>query len=297
MSTKKPRYTAEERRAQAEQLHESIAEQVATLTDSDKWRQFLDFIGGFHSYSLNNVLLILSQSPTATRVAGFRAWQQKGRQVRKGERGIRIFGYSPRKITDENGDPELDENGQPKTRAAFPILTVFDIAQTDASDPAQAEPWKIAHQLDGDDDAGVYGAIRAHLEATGWTVDDEELPGDQNGYTDPATRRVAIDSRLAPAQRAKTALHEAAHVVLGHVDEEHAEYIAHRGIKECEAESVAYVVAGLLGIDTSAYSIGYVAGWVDGDVAAIRSTAADVLRAVHTLASVVLDEPDQAEAT
>jgi hypothetical protein len=71
--------------------------------------------------------------------------------------------------------------------------------------------------------------------------------------------------------------------------------VQHRGIKECEAESVAYVVAGLLGIDTSAYSVGYVAGWVNGDVEAIRATAANVLRAVHTLADVLIDA-DEDEA-
>ena len=89
-----------------------------------------------------------------------------------------------------------------------------------------------------------------------------------------------IDTDLSPAQTAKTALHEAAHV-LQHADEEPGEYAAHRGIKETEAESVAYVLAGL---DTAAYSIGYVAGWADGDPDTIRATAARVLSAVHTLA-------------
>ena len=54
--------------------------------------------------------------------------------------------------------------------------------------------------------------------------------------------------------------------------------------KETEAESVAYVTAGRLGLDTSGYSVGYVAGWADGDTAVIRDTAAHVLRTVHILA-------------
>lgn len=295
MTTKKPpRYTAEERRAQAEQLHESIAEQVTALTDSEQWQRFLNFIGGFHAYSLNNLLLILSQCPEASRVAGFRAWQEKGRQVRKGERGIRIFGYSPRKITDENGEPELDDEGRAKTRASFPILSVFDIGQTDPIDPDAAEPWEIVHRLEGEDEGGVFDAVRDYLEGEGWPVDLEEISGDRNGYTDPVEHRVAIDSRLSPAQRAKTALHEAGHILLGHVDEDLSEYIQHRGVGECEAESVAYVVAGLLGIDTSAYSVGYVAGWTAGDADTIRATAANVLRAVHTLADVLTAEEDEA---
>ena len=294
MANSKPRYSAEERRQQAEQLQESIAAKVAALTDSDEWRRFLDLAGGFHSYSLNNVMLILAQCPTASRVAGFRSWQEKGRQVRKGERGIRIFGYSTKKVTDANGDVQLNDDGQPKTRAVFPILSVFDIEQTDPIDPT-ADPSTIAKHLEGEDPADVFGKVHAHLEAIGWSVEVTEIPDTRNGYTDPASRRVVIDASLSPMQRAKTALHELAHIVLEHV-EDLEEYAQHRGIKECEAESVAYVVAGLLGVDTSDYSIGYVAGWIDGDVDAIRSTAANVLRAVHTIAAVLVDEPNEEEA-
>lgn len=89
--------TTEERRQEAEALHASIAEQVQQLADSGQWRAFLEFARSFHNYSLNNVLLILSQSPDATMVAGFRQWQARGRQVRKGEKSIKIFGYREKK--------------------------------------------------------------------------------------------------------------------------------------------------------------------------------------------------------
>ena len=95
----KNRKTAEERRAHVEELQDSIAEQVDQLRHSEQWARFLKFAQSFHCYSLRNLLLILDQCPTATRVAGFRQWQAKGRQVRKGERAIRIFGYAQKKIT------------------------------------------------------------------------------------------------------------------------------------------------------------------------------------------------------
>ena len=81
-----------QRRAEMEALHESIAEQVELLRQSEAWARFLAFAQAFHSYSLNNLLLILAQRPAATQVAGYRTWQKLGRQVRKGERGIRILG-------------------------------------------------------------------------------------------------------------------------------------------------------------------------------------------------------------
>ena len=55
----------------------------------------------------NNVLLILAQRPTATQVAGFRAWQKRGRQVREGEKAIRIYGCSTRTVTDTGDESSI----------------------------------------------------------------------------------------------------------------------------------------------------------------------------------------------
>ncbi|WP_431198323.1 ArdC-like ssDNA-binding domain-containing protein [Leifsonia xyli] len=67
--------------------------QVQQLTDSGQWRAFLEFARSFHTYSLNNLLLILAQKPEATMVAGFRQWQAKGTtgpQRRKVHQDLRI---------------------------------------------------------------------------------------------------------------------------------------------------------------------------------------------------------------
>ncbi|MBD8586051.1 DUF1738 domain-containing protein [Frigoribacterium sp. CFBP 8766] len=283
--TAAPRKTIEEKKAQAAALHESIATQVEALRDSDRWTAFLDFASAFHAYSLNNVLLILSQRPDAERVAGFRKWQSLGRQVRKGEKAVRIFGYSTKKVTEE------DENGesQEKRIARFPILSVFDIAQTDVIEGETDRT--IARQLTGAEDYGIVDALSAYLEAAGWTTSRQDLTGGRNGYGDPEGQRVVIGNHLSPEHAAKTMIHETAHVLMGHVDDL-AEYAEHRGLMETEAESVAYVVAGLVGFDTSAYSVGYVAGWADADVDLIRGAAARVLATAHQIAA-ILDPEDE----
>lgn len=282
--------TPEQRKAEADALHAKLAEQVEALATSENWQRFLAFAASFHSYSLNNTLLILAQQPEASRVAGFRQWQAKGRQVRKGEKGIKILGFSSKKITVE------DENGDESERkiARFPILTVFDIGQTDPIDGAE-QPEDLTAHLEGDDPADIAAKIAAWLIEQGWAVSVEPIASATNGYTTTdGTRRVTIDSELSPAHAAKTTIHEAAHVIL-HADESIAEYIEHRGIKETEAESVAYVVAGMAGLDTSAYSVGYVAGWSEGDPAVIRAAAENVMRAVHILAP-LLEDGGQADA-
>ena len=85
---------------------------------------------------------------------------------------------------------------------------------------------------------------------------------------------------------------ETAHVLLGHI-EDMAEYALHRGLMETEVESVAYVVAGLVGFDTSAYSVGYIAGWAAGDIDLIKSTASRLLRTAHQVATI--PAPDENE--
>jgi hypothetical protein len=129
----------------------------------------------------------------------------------------------------------------------------------------------------GTDDNGVTNPLTAHLHAAGWTVTTEHLHG-PNGYADPERRAVVLDDRLAPEQAAKTLIHEAAHIQLGHTDEL-TEYAQHRGRMETEA--------GMLGFDTSSYSVGYIAGWADGNPDLVRETAARVLAAAHTIAEAI----------
>ena len=173
-------------------------------------------------------------------------------------------------------------------------MSVFDISQTDPIEGVE-QIENPAKRLQGTDGTGILEAVTNYLASIGWSISRENISGEINGYTcTDGSKRVVIDARLSPAQAAKTGLHEAAHVIL-HSDDKAGEYVAHRGTKEVEAESVAYVAAGMLGMDTSAYSIGYVTGWAGGDLDLIKSTAENVMRAVHILAEILTPE-EAAEA-
>lgn len=283
-----------ERQLRTQRLQEQIGEQVAELANSDAWQAMLDFARRFHTYSLNNMLLILSQFPEATKVAGFRKWQSLGRQVRQGERGIKIFGFAERRIkTSEDGGSE-SELPERKVRF-FPLLTVFDISQTDPI-PGAEQPPEVAHALVGADEAGLFLLAQRFLQERGWPVQRQRIPGNVNGFAEmKGRRRVVIEEDLSPAQAAKTLLHEAAHVVL-HADLELPATREIRATREVEAESVAYVVAGYFGLDTSSYTIGYVTGWSGGNVATIRSSAENVLRGAHELVEWIEESGNQTEA-
>jgi len=283
--------TPEQRKAEAAELHAKIAAGVESLTDSEQWEKYLSYCRAFHSYSINNILLIMAQMPEASRVAGFRRWQDLGRCVSRGQKGIRILGYAKKKIEEENDKGETEE----RYVEYFPPLSVFDISQTEIIDEDKANAGVIAHRLEGDDAEGIADAVENWLTDEGWTVTTEAVGGETNGMTSPDQRRVIISDKLSPAQRAKTMIHEAAHVVL-HADQDLRDYVEHQGQKETEAESVAYVVAGMFGLDTSSYTIGYIAGWAKGDTEIIRSTAAHVLKASHIIYEALTETAEQVEA-
>ena len=79
---------------QAKQIVSKAIEQLGEALErghSESLRNYLAAIGRFHRYSLRNVMLIASQNPTATHVAGFQTWHKLGRFVKKGEKGILIL--------------------------------------------------------------------------------------------------------------------------------------------------------------------------------------------------------------
>ena len=106
---------------------ERVEEACRALLSSDGWRRWVRARSAFHSYSLNNQLLIVLQSPNATRVAGFHTWRKLGRQVRKGEKSIRIL--APLLIR------EVDANANGRT--IVDVVRVSVIPNASASTPSR----------------------------------------------------------------------------------------------------------------------------------------------------------------
>src|SRR6478736_4106713 len=101
-----------------EELHDQLRQAVEALESGEQWQAWLRFARGFHRYSFNNLILIWAQRPDATAVASYRTWQAKGRQVRKGETGIRVLAPILRRtpVLDDHGRPVRGDDGTPRTR-------------------------------------------------------------------------------------------------------------------------------------------------------------------------------------
>jgi uncharacterized protein YjlB len=100
---------AEYRQAKRTEQREQVERATRALLSSNGWRAWAETRATFHEYSMGNCMLIAMQRPDATQVAGFKAWQSLGRQVRKGEHGIRIM--APMVVKQRDAVGETDEDG------------------------------------------------------------------------------------------------------------------------------------------------------------------------------------------
>ncbi|GHH55006.1 ArdC-like ssDNA-binding domain-containing protein [Streptomyces candidus] len=302
-STKSP----EEREAQMEALHEQLNTGIASLVTADGWKAMLRAtVANIGRYSANNMLLILAQCPHATQVRSFKQWKEHGRSVRKGETSLRIFAPMTGKQKDENDAPVLDENGQEKKWLRFKSVPVFDISQTDPTE-GQAAPqedeeadYALGGKVQGDAPAELWERLTVHAQGHGYAV-SVKTTGRADGYTDPETGVIGIQASDPEAHRVITLAHEVGHVECGHLAVDMAEYRRHQGRMECEAESVAYIVAGVAGLDAALTSVPYIADWAGRTAEEVRETlaaaSATVVRAARAILATTTATPDEAEET
>lgn len=270
-------------KAAFEQIEKGIA---AIDTDKD-WLQFLTFQSRFYSYSVGNTMLIYRQNPDASFVKGYRAWNELGRYVKKGSKGIAILAPCVRKTKAENDVADREDcksDSDKKVVTGFRIAYVYDIADTDGSD--EFLPVLVKGMAGNSDrERDIYEKLRdivsqEHLvlEVTGMA---------SKGSYNLETGFISINVDYDYLQRIKTLLHEYAHAVDYAMNPEKD---IKKNVRELVAESVAFVVMQYMGFDTSAYSIGYIKSW-SKDVEELKT----VVVTVQKIACRIIDKVESQE--
>jgi hypothetical protein len=276
----------EARDAKLDALHEQLTAAVEQLVTSADWVRAMEFAAHFRSRSFKNTLLILIQhfeayeagrvpEPTPTYVAGFRQWQRLGRQVIKGQSGYSIFApVTARFASSSPADPKswrrLARRERPRPGEALRTRMVgvrpahvWDISQT--SGPAIADIPQ-PELLTGRAPEGLWDGLAKIVVERGFTLHDAPdaaaIDG-ANGLTHWINRTVHVRRDMDDSARARTLGHEVGHIVLH--DRNNVDAVFHRGIAEVEAESVASMIGAAHGMDTSVYTIPYVAGWASSE--------------------------------
>ena len=292
--------TSEKPAEKLKEITDRLEQGIAELFDSERYKEYLKVMSKFHNYSFRNTVLIAMQKPDASLVAGFSAWKNNfGRNVMKGQKGIKIIAPSPFKIKQEmekidphTQKPVIGKDGKPITEEkeitipAYKVVSVFDVSQTEGREL----PDIAVDELTGDVDR--YKDFFAALEKTSPVpIGFEKIEGGAHGYYHLENKRIAIDEGMSQLQTLKTAIHEIAHAKLHDIDlnaPKDEQPRVDRRTREVEAESVAYTVCQHYGLDTSDYSFGYVAGWSSGrelaelksSLETIRSAAAEIINSI-----------------
>ena len=293
--------TSEKPAEKLKEITDRLEQGITELFESERYKEYLRVMSKFHNYSFNNTLLIAMQKPDASLVAGFSAWKNNfGRNVMKGQKGIKIIAPSPYKVKQEmkkidphTQQPIIGKDGKPVTEEkeitipAYKVVSVFDVSQTEGKEL----PDIAVDELTGDVER--YRDFFAALEKTSPVpIGFEQIPGSSHGYYHLEDKRIAIQEGMSELQTLKTAIHEIAHAKLHDIDlnapENEQQPRATRRTREVEAESVAYTVCQHYGLDTSDYSFGYVAGWSSGrelselksSLETIRSAAAEIINSI-----------------
>ena len=292
-----------------------IKEQIKKLTDQieagikalfqsgdlEKYQAYLRTMSHFHHYSVNNQMLIFSQCPHATLVAGYQKWQnQFSRHVLRGEKGISILAPTPYKIKVEKEklDPDtklplLDADGNTITEEKevqipmFRPVKVFDVSQTDGKPLPERVQSPVA-ELTGN--VEHYEAFMEALRRVSPVpIEMKPLSNDLDGFFSPSKQSITLRDGMSEVQTVCAAVHEIAHSKLHDYAKQPNSQPKDSNTEEIEAESIAYTVCAYFGIETSANSFGYVATWSkDKDLKAfkdsldtIRKTSSELISGVE----------------
>ena len=265
------------------EIVDSIETGIKELFESDKYRQYLSTMSRFHRYSVNNTMLIYMQKPDATHVAGFNKWRdQFGRNVMKGEKGIKIIAPTPykKKIEEVKLDPDtkapmLDADGKVVTEEKevkipmYKVVSVFDVSQTEGKPLPQ-----LASDLSGN--VQQYEIFMEALRRSSPVpMEIRPIERDTDGYFSSTSQSITIRDGMSEVQTVCAAVHEIAHAKLHNYEKERESVTAgdenaepvkpkDRHTEEVEAESISYAVCQYFGIETAENSFGYIATWSQG---------------------------------
>ncbi len=261
---------------------EIIAANVQNLIEqleagnSDALTAYLDAMSHFHNYSLGNILEIARQRPDATRIAGIYAWNQLGRRIKKGEKGIRILApiIGFRRKKDEDAEKDITAQNT-RSLVGFRSAYVFDVAQTEGVDLPDL------HDMSGEVGENLDRLI-AFVSKQGITLVFTENIAPALGVSYGG--RIALLPGQTKAGAFSTLVHELAHEMLHKAERRTA---TTRVVRETEAEAIAFVIAKAVGLETGSASADYIqlyhgnASLLVESLEVIQQTSAVILAALE----------------
>ena len=250
----------EDDRQKLDALRTRLHDAAHALRTPADWGACLRLAARLPGEDFANILLISAQRPGATHVGDYRQWTAAGRQVRKGENGIAIFGIPPFRPRRAQHSGEDDDEPGPAWRDADRVTYLWDLSQTtgppvrDAGSGPQRDP-----------PARVWDALCWLARRQGYAVEVEHGPP-PDGTVFWAVRRIRIPPQITDDQAVWALAHQLGHVLLHHDPGYPAGTTTSgcAGVRKAEADSVAWITCARHGI-TPAGGLPYPASWAGTD--------------------------------
>ena len=243
--------------------YKKLKEGIENVISSGKYKQFLKFMNKFHRYSFNNSLLIFSQKPDATQVAGYCTWKEVGRGVKSNPHKIFILQPIKYRATKEDNEntQDVEKDEELKQLVGFKWTIVYDISDTYIIDEKKAEEFNInlmeETRLNSNSSQKLYNIL---LKVSPVKVLVEHIGDGSDGYYSKTENKIVISSELSLDDRTATLLHEITHALYDDFN-----YSKERNLSEIFVESVAYITADYFGLDTGKCSFIYIMNWSKGN--------------------------------
>jgi len=289
-----PAVEAEEGEKKIDAVMRQLKSGVEGIQESANFRLFLTTMSRFYDYSFGNQILIMMQSPDATKVAGFNTWKDLGRWVKKGAKGISILApvLPPRPTCPECGakilkgarfcpgcGAELGIAPEAVEPRYFKVVYIFDISQTEGKPLPEFEVPVLTGVVNEELFTKMMDLTRAQSIDVSFESRPQQDPGIKGQYSPP--NRIWIRPEEPRAQQLKSLLHEVAH--------HYSEGVLRIPRRDAEtiAESAAYVIGTHYGFDTGVRSFPYVALWaqdkkvLEQNLGAIRKVATTILEGLE----------------
>lgn len=243
------------RKARAKEIFDKVVNNVQSIIANGEYEKYLRFQKNFTKYSFNNTILIYSQFPDATKVAGKAKWKEMGRELIEGAKRIQITAGMPaqgkikvKKVVDGK---EVEEE-QTYNYTAYKSVYVYDISQT------LGEPIPLQVKLlDSENMGSFFDRLKQFSK---FPIYEENLNGGLKGFYSPKNKTITIDKKLSVDAKIAVLLHELTHGIYDDFD-----YKTDKNLSETFVESVAYIVADYFGLDNSMCSFNYITKYAKGD--------------------------------
>src|SRR5580698_2610673 len=279
--------TANTNKQQKQTAKEAIAANVQALIEqleqghSDALTAYLTAMGRFHNYSFGNILEIARQKPDATRVAGLYAWNQLGRRVKKGERGIRILAPIIGSRCKQQKDAEERASRSVPRLVGFRAVYVFDVSQTEGKElPEHAK-------VSGDAGANRDRLIE-FINAQGIELEFNERIAPAMGMSYGG--KIVLLPGQSKAEEFSCLVHELSHEMI-HKSDRRTETT--KVVRETEAEAIAFVVSKAVGLETGTASSDYIQLY--HGTASLLAESLEVIQKASAVILAALQPPTKAE--